>query len=110
MAGEEGFDLPSAGPELLDWQTSCHRKIPLRNAPGISHPDLGTLDLGALSQSCCQQADNRLRPRLSLVTFASQTSGLAKRRWRFSHLAIPHRRSVIVVLPKCRQNKFARHF
>jgi hypothetical protein len=24
-------------------------------------------------------------------------------------LAIPHRRSVIVIMPECRQNKFARH-
>ena len=28
---------PPATPELRDWQTSCHRKVPLRHAPGMSH-------------------------------------------------------------------------
>jgi hypothetical protein len=53
--------------------------------------DLTTWDFesSALSQSCCQQTGNRLRPRLSLMAFASQASGLAKYRWHFSHLANP---------------------
>jgi hypothetical protein len=39
VVGDEGFDLPLAGPELRSCKHSLQKKIPLQNATGISHPN-----------------------------------------------------------------------
>jgi hypothetical protein len=39
LAGDEGFDLSSAGPKVHYCQRSWHRNISLRIATGNSHPD-----------------------------------------------------------------------
>jgi len=38
LAGDEGFDLPLAGPKLRDCQTSWHRKVSLQTADWQSSP------------------------------------------------------------------------
>jgi len=58
IVGEAELDLPSAGPEFHDWQTSCHRKVPLRTAAGSSHPD-----------PWCQRAEHLLQPRKKPATW-----------------------------------------